>query len=82
MGLDSIWDEDGEYLTKKSKGFSARSTGCSCCSSELFTEESVRKEVIKSLQDIFRAVRFFKWDIDILWKEAKKEVKSIDSSPK
>ena len=72
MGLDSIWDDEGQYLKKNSKGFSARSTGCSCCSTTLDTEKEVRKEAIDSLHYILRATRYFKWDIDKLLKEAKK----------
>jgi len=64
MGLDSIWDEEGDYLNKRSKGFFARSTGCSCCSIDLTTEEEVKKEAVSSLSYMIRAVRFFKWDIE------------------
>ena len=74
MGLDSIWDEEGNWLTNKSNGFSARSTGCSCCSVKLETEKEVRKEAIDSLHWILRASRYFKWDIDSLLKKAKTEM--------
>lgn len=74
MGLDSIWGNDGEYLTKKSKCFSARSTGCSCCSTQLTTEKEVRKEVVDSLSYILRASDFFKWNIKDLLKEARKKI--------
>jgi len=60
MGLDSIWTKDGEYLTNRKEGFSARSTGCSCCSVELITEEDVKSEAIDSLSVIIRAKRYFK----------------------
>jgi len=80
MGLDSIWDAEGEYLTKKSKGFKASSTGCDCCSVKLTTEEEVRKEAIDSLHYILRATDFFKWNIQDLLKDARKEVKLRSSS--
>lgn len=75
MGLDSIWTEEGDYLTKKSQKFKARSTGCSCCSCELHTEKEVRKEAIDSLSMITRASRYFGWDLDELIKEAKKKMR-------
>ena len=72
MGLDSIWDNEGNYLTKKSKGFSARSTGCSCCSSTLDTKEEVRKEMLDSLKYVVRGCNYFRWKVDDLVKEANK----------
>lgn len=71
MGLDSIWDEEGNYLTMKSKGFRARSTGCSCCSTQLETEEEIRKEAENSLIQIIISARFFKWDWENFFKKAK-----------
>lgn len=79
MGLDSIWDEEGNYLTKESKGFRARSTGCSCCSCELETEEKVRKEAVDSLSFILIAADFFKWDMSEIITEARNEVKPNSS---
>ena len=78
MGLDSIWDENGNCLTKKSKGFTARSTGCSCCSYGLCDEKDVREEALNSLHYILRASRYFKWDIRKLIKEANKIMKEKD----
>lgn len=75
MGLDSIWDDEGNFLTKKSKGFRAKSTGCSCCSSELTTENEVKKEAILSLGMIIRASDYFKWDWKRIMNEGKKESK-------
>ena len=69
MVLDSIWDGKGEWLTKESKTFRARSSGCSCCSMELTTEKEVRKETISSLHWVLRASRHFKWDIQKLLEE-------------
>jgi hypothetical protein len=70
MGLASIWDEKGDYLTENSKGFSARTVGCGCCSVELTTELEVKKEALDSLGYILLACRFFKWDIKDLIKIA------------
>jgi len=75
MGLDSIWDGDGEYLSKSSKSFRARSTGCDCCSVELDTPEEVRKEALDSLEYIVVACEFFGWDIDRLINKARREYK-------
>ena len=72
MGLDSIWDEEGEWLTSKSKGFKARSTGCDCCSSELTTPDEVKKEAIDSLRWIWLASTYFKWNLKKMLSEAKK----------
>lgn len=77
MGLDSIWNEEGDCLVKKTEGFKARSTGCSCCSSELATESEVRKEAIQSLMYILRAAWFFNWDFVELVKEAKAEWRKL-----
>jgi hypothetical protein len=78
MGLDSIWGEDGNYLTQKSKGFSARCTGCGCCSHELESEKDVKEEAINSLEQVIRASKYFKWNIAELVKEAGKiEAKRI-----
>lgn len=76
MGLDSIWDEDGEWLTSDSKGFKARSTGCSCCSIELSNEQEVREECVKSLSWILRAGYYFNWDFEDLMKDANVKLES------
>ena len=73
MGFKSIWDEDGNYLTKKSKGFRARSTGCDCCSVELTTKEEVEKEIIESFENILFAVDYFDFSIQELIKKAKEQ---------
>lgn len=75
MVLDSIWDEDCNYLKRRSKGFKARSSGCSCCSIDLSNEEEVRKEVIKSLVEVILARDYFRWDFTKLVKEARKDKK-------
>ena len=78
MGLNGIWSDEGEYLKRKSKGFSARSTGCDCCSCTLDTEHEVRDEAVNSLVSILRAVRFFRWDFVLLVTEAKKVMRKED----
>ena len=77
MGLDSIWNAEGEYLTKKSKDFKARSTGCSCCSASLTTESDVKKEAIDSLTFIIKASNYFKWSLSEILKEAEKKEKQM-----
>lgn len=74
MGLDSIWNDEGEYLNLKprSKGFRARSTGCSCCSIELDTEAEVKREAIDSLMNVLLATQYFKWNFAELIKVARK----------
>lgn len=79
MTFDSIWDEEGNWLTKSSKGFRARSTGCSCCSSELTTEAEVKKEVIDTLTFILRGADYFKWDVQKLLREAKKSIEVFNA---
>lgn len=73
MGLASIWDDQGNYLKSKprSTGFRARSTGCSCCSSELETEDEVKREAINSLAEILVAKEFFRWSLPKLMEAAK-----------
>jgi hypothetical protein len=75
MGLESLWNEEGEYLTKRSEKFRTRSTGCSCCSVQLDTEAEVRKEAIDSLSNVLLAQKYFNWDLDKLIREAKKDEK-------
>lgn len=82
MGLDSIWDDRGEYLVKESKGFDARSTGCSCCSHKLNTEKDVRKEAIESLSYILRATDYFGWDIQELKNQAREQVEIQNDAAK
>ena len=74
MGFDSIWTKEGEWLKPGSKDFRARSTGCSCCSIELETEEAVKKEVLDTLANIVRAADYFEWAYLDLIDEAKKIV--------
>ena len=73
MVLNSIYDENGNYLTNKSKGFHARSCGCSCCSTDLHSEQDVKKEAIESLKVVLTASKFFKWDVQKLINRAKKK---------
>lgn len=79
MGLHSIWNQDGDFLKKNSKGFSARSTGCSCCSTQLETEEEVKKEAVESLMYIMKACVYFDWDLGELAKLAAKQDKEMRS---
>jgi len=72
MGLDSIWDLDGNWLTKRSRGFRARSTGCSCCSTELDTEGKVKEEAIDSLRWVLKARDYFNWDFGKMVTKARK----------
>lgn len=72
MGIASIWDKNGNWLRMNSKGFSCRSTGCSCCSVELETEAEVKREAIDSLRWVWLASRYFKWDFEDLLKQAEK----------
>jgi len=75
MGLGSIWDHTGNYLTKRSRGFRARSTGCSCCSTELTTEAEVRKEAMDSLYWVMKAANYFGWDIKKMISQSKQRRK-------
>jgi hypothetical protein len=80
LGLDEIWSKESNWLTEKSKvkdGFKARSTGCGCCSTELETEEEVKKEAIDSLSMIIRAQRFFKWNMNELLKLGEEKMKNL-----
>lgn len=75
MGLDSIWNSEGDYLTKRTDKFEARSTGCSCCSMELDTESEVREHTIESLVEILTASKYFGWNFTKMIQEAKKNEK-------
>lgn len=72
MGLDSIWNEEGNSLRNRKEGFKARSTGCACCSANLDTEKDVKEEALWSLMWVMRAAYYFKWDQSTLEADAKK----------
>lgn len=75
MGLEHIWDDEGNYLKKNSKGFRTRSTGCSCCSYDLTTKEEVEKEAIDSLMNVLIASDYFKFNFVNLISEARRKAK-------
>lgn len=75
MGLDSIWNYEGNYLTSRKEKFDARSTGCSCCSVTLDTEKEVRKEAIESLVEILLAAKYFGWSLKGMITEASQDEK-------
>ena len=71
MGLESIWNEELNLLRNRKEGFTARSTGCGCCSTSLDTEKQVKRETVESLMWVMRAAYYFKWDQSTLEKDAK-----------
>ena len=75
MSLDSIWDDEGNYLNKKSKHWKARTTGCSCCSADIDSDEELKKNALDSLIEVIIAQEVLKQDILGWIKEAKKSEK-------
>ena len=89
MGIDNFWAEWENYRDLKRKGFSSRTTGCSCCSNELTDRKEIRKEAINSLYEVIKACEYFKWDIFALVRTAlnrregdlKKLKKELEAKP-
>jgi len=62
MGLDNFYSDKDNGGGRTQLGYSSRSTGCSCCSCGLKSEDEVRKAAIDSLVQILKATEFFKFE--------------------
>ncbi|MFA5132797.1 MAG: hypothetical protein WC444_05750 [Candidatus Paceibacterota bacterium] len=57
----SFWSNKDNKIDEE--GFSARSTGCGCCSHELTTQKEVEEAVVQSLVQILAAFEYFNFDL-------------------
>jgi hypothetical protein len=73
--MDSIWDNEGNYLNKNSKGWKARTTGCDCCSTDITELKDLKGCVISNFVEILIAQEYLKWDLKDLINKAKKRKK-------